>query len=432
MLKIVGIILTIVITSFYFFPFEFSFLPGMNTKMIMAAIGLVILGVNLLKGEKANIGKDFFVLSLFAIVVSLFGQAAIIVNNTHDQSYSFYIMSMWVWLGGAYTVINMIRLVHGRASLLLVCHYLIAVCVCQCLLAFTMGQYAPLKNAVDGILGSSGFMGKVDGRIYGLGASLDVAGMRFAAILSIIAYLAFNTKKTQSTLVTVCYLTTFFIIGFFGNMIGRSTTIGVGLAIMYWCLVTFFTKGCGAKSFWQIFSVLTLLFVPVIIYFYNVNASVHSNVRFAFEGFFSLWEHGTWNVHSNNILKSMVVFPDNMKTWLIGDGYFENPYFLDPYYIGPRWHGYYMQTDIGYLRFIFYFGVFGLLSFCAYMLAVGRVCMQRFPHRKMMFLMALALNFIIWFKVSSDLFSLFALFLCVSQEENDEYERLSAAKEQTL
>ena len=147
MLKIVGIILTIVITSFYFFPFEFSFLPGMNTKMIMAAIGLVILGVNLLKGEKANIGKDFFVLSLFAIVVSLFGQAAIIVNNTHDQSYSFYIMSMWVWLGGAYTVINMIRLVHGRASLLLVCHYLIAVCVCQCLLAFTMGHVCPERHS---------------------------------------------------------------------------------------------------------------------------------------------------------------------------------------------------------------------------------------------------------------------------------------------
>lgn len=29
----------------------------------------------------------------------------------------------------------------------------------------------------------------------------------------------------------------------------------------------------------------------------------------------------------------MVVFPDNLKTWIIGDGYGANPSY-DPYYIG--------------------------------------------------------------------------------------------------
>ena len=33
-------LLTLVITSFYFFPFEFNFLPSANTKMILAGIGL--------------------------------------------------------------------------------------------------------------------------------------------------------------------------------------------------------------------------------------------------------------------------------------------------------------------------------------------------------------------------------------------------------
>ena len=58
--------------------------------------------------------------------------------------------------------------------------------------------------------------------------------------------------------------------------------------------------------------------------------------------------------------------------------------------------------------------------------------MSRFKSSRMMFAILLLLNFIIWFKVSTDIFLVFALFLYISKEENDEYERLSAAKEQTL
>lgn len=62
----------------------------------------------------------------------------------------------------------------------------------------------------------------------------------------------------------------------------------------------------------------------------------------------------------------MYVFPDNLKTWIIGDGYFSNPYNTDPFYIGTRSRGYYMGTDVGYLRFIFYFGLIGLSAFIAF------------------------------------------------------------------
>ena len=35
--------LALVVLSFNFFPFEFTFMPGMNTKMAMAGIGLAVL-----------------------------------------------------------------------------------------------------------------------------------------------------------------------------------------------------------------------------------------------------------------------------------------------------------------------------------------------------------------------------------------------------
>ena len=38
----------------------------------------------------------------------------------------------------------------------------------------------------------------------------------------------------------------------------------------------------------------------------------------------------------------------------------------------------------------------------------------------------LAVNYIVWMKVSTDIFLVFALFLCVGQEENDDYDRMIA------
>ena len=64
--KYLTIIAAVILTSFYFFPFEFVFLPGVNTKMMMAVVSLVILVVNLAKKQLGAIDKDFFVLCLFA------------------------------------------------------------------------------------------------------------------------------------------------------------------------------------------------------------------------------------------------------------------------------------------------------------------------------------------------------------------------------
>ena len=118
----------------------------------------------------------------------------------------------------------------------------------------------------------------------------------------------------------------------------------------------------------------------------------------------------------------MIVFPDNFKTWIIGDGYIENPYRRDPYYVGPNYGGYYMGTDIGYLRFIFYFGLIGLVTFISYFFKVAKTCVSRFPKYATMFWLVLAINMIVWLKVSTDIFLVFAIFLCISKEDNEEYE----------
>lgn len=423
MLKYLGICITIIFTSFFFFPFEFVFLSGANTKMIMAGLGLVILGCDLARKRKSVIDKDFFVISLMAALVSLVGFIAVVINGTSDFTYASYVVSMWVWVSAAYMVTRLMKQVHGSLSLDIVCNYLIVVCALQCVIALMMDNYLPLKSFVDSFLAGTGFMGKGLGdRIYGIGANLDVAGMRFAAILCMISYLTVNARKSLSPFALTAYLTAYFIIAVIGNMIGRTTIVGVGLSLAYWGAMTFSKEYAEqSKRLWKFFGVSLLVFIPIVVVTYNTNPSIHSNIRFAFEGFFSLFEKGTWEVHSNGILKNMVVFPDNTRTWLIGDGYFDNPYHKDPYYIGEIFHGFYKQTDIGYLRFIFYFGLAGLIAFSAFMIKSASVIIQRIPQHRVLISLMLILNFIVWFKVSSDLFLIFAIFLCVSKEEQEPY-----------
>ena len=198
------------------------------------------------------------------------------------------------------------------------------------------------------------------------------------------------------------------------------------MAICYWVYASkiyTFRFVSGIKRIAIGWSVILLVSIPFIIYWYQTDLSFQANFRFGFEGFFSLVEKGEWDVHSNEMLRNMYVFPDNLKTWLIGDGYFRNPLGTDPYYTGIIWRGYYHGTDVGYLRFIYYFGVFGLLAFCLFMYKAGRICMNRFTSYRTLFLMILLVNFIVWLKVSTDIFLVFALFLCVNKEENEKHEQ---------
>ena len=83
-----------------------------------------------------------------------------------------------------------------------------------------------------------------------------------------------------------------------------------------------------------------------------------------------------------------------------------------------------MGTDVGYLRFIFYFGTIGLLAFSAFMNYAAKLCARNLPHYKVLFRMLLISNFVIWLKVSTDIFLVFALFICVANMYEEDEDRL--------
>ena len=430
MWKLIKILLAGIAVSCYFFPFEFTFLPGMNTKMAMAGVALGLYAIDLARGRAPQINKDGFIVAVLGVLVSLCGLLSVVVNNTNDYTYASYFVSMFVWLGGAYTAIKILKWLHGYASVELVCNYLIGVCVGQCALALMIDSIPAFKAFIDRFVVGFDFVDtdtlKKANRIYGVGAGLDVAGTRFAAVLVMISVLLQKLYRFRYKKYMWSYLVAFLFISVVGNMMARTTTIGIIVALGYWIISSGILRLSLYKDnvrVWKYLLISLCIALPFLIYMYSANENFHDNIRFAFEGFFSLAEKGHWETNSNNILKNMIVFPDNAMTWLIGDGYFNNPYGTDPFYVGPYFHGYYMQTDIGYLRFIFYFGIIGLLTFVFYFYKVAQTCMLRHPRYSVMFLLVLFINMIVWLKVSTDIFLVFAIFLCVSKEENDAYEK---------
>lgn len=419
MVQYLLIFLTVVVTSLFYFPFEFFALPGVNTKMAMSVVGLVLCLYQLAKQKEFRIPKDLMMLSLIAFGISLMAFFTVVYNNTPDYSYVTYFISMWVWLSAAFVVCTLIKKVHGKLNIELLCQYLIAVCIVQCILALMIDYVPAIKKVVDTYINQDqAFLNEI-GRLYGIGAWLDVAGTRFAACLIMIVFIAhkYRYKLTQYELWG--YFISYIFITVIGNIIARTTIVGVVISLAY----LFFMQKPWKNDIdfktikiWMNIFLLLALVIPILGYFYANNIQFKELFRYGFEGFVNYFEDGTWETSSTNKLKTMYVFPETIKTWIIGDGYYINPFRIDPYYVGEKVYfaGYYMLTDVGYLRFIFYFGLIGLIGFIILFVRMARYLIAKAPQYKYLFLMFLLVNFTIWLKVSTDLFLVFALFYCLT------------------
>lgn len=401
-------ILVTIVVSCYYFPFGFSFLPeAINSKIILASLGIVFLAFNLLKSREVLISHSFVSILLIVVLFSLVGYISLDINNSSDTAYANYFISFSTWILGALATCFIIKFVHRKIDIPLVINYLAVVCVAQCILALFIDNIPEFKFLVDNYVrqdtvASVQFLNDID-RLYGIGAALDVAGTRFSIVLIGLVSLIFDRNQSQRNI--ILYWLAFIIITLIGNMIARTTIVGVGLAFLYIIL-----SNIGLNQFislkrvntWTIILSITLISFLVSVYLYHTNDEFYSLSRFAFEGFFNWIEKGEWKTDSTDRLNSVMwIWPhaSDIQTWLIGKGVFSN------------WEE--VGTDIGYCRFVFYNGLIGLSIFSAFFVVNAYLCSRYFPKYRLLFLLILVLGFVIWIKVSTDLFLIYALFYCI-------------------
>lgn len=409
----------LVVISLFYFPVTFAAFPVSNTKNLMAALGLAVIVMEMLLKQQLCLDKEIFVTGLFAGAVSVMGLFSVAYNETPDYAYATYLGSFFLWMFSAYFVVYVIRKIHGYASVRLVCDYLILMCVLQCVSVLLIDTYPGVKGWVNATFTEFSEIDSIN-RMYGIGPALDVAGSRFAVVSLLIAHILTLDKVVKNAKVMYMYIFALLFIQIVGSMVGRTTSVGGGMALLY---LLWFNRAIlfssNHRKFLIGFILVVVAAIYLSVYYYNNNLFFRENIRFAFEGFFNWWEHGEWKTTSTDRWQTMLIWPDNLKTWLMGDGYFVGPSESDPYYVGPFNPGFYKWTDVGYLRFIFYFGIIGLILFIMYFFKVVSVCISRFREYKNMFLYLLLFNFVLWFKVSTDIFLVFALFLCIPKVENE-------------
>lgn len=421
--KFIAIPFTVLITSLYYFPIQVRWFPALNSKMALAAIGLGLFAINLVKERNASIKKEILVAGAFALIVSLIGIISTTYNNTSDYAYASYIISYLVWVFGAYTVVSTIKSIHEKIDVWTVVNYIAAVCAFQCITALMITMIPAFQHFVDSWLVGFGFTSLADvkdiGRMYGIGATLDVAGARFCPVLVAIAVCIRYSGENNREKYLWIYMLAFLFIAIIGNMMGRTTTIGMILGLLIILFPSEFSFTISKESIKRIGWLLSIIIGVSLIFvlLYNISPIFQKNLRFGFEGFFSLFETGEWHTNSNERLANMVVFPETFKTWIIGDGYFDGAAY-DLNFLGDAtMTAYYMKTDIGYLRFIFYFGIVGLISFIVYFAYCCFCCIKLSKNSQWVFILTFILTLIIWAKVSTDIFVFIALFLWLNKEE---------------
>ena len=420
-----GLLLLTVVASFYVFPVGFHGLPeSLNSKQLLGVLGVVLFGLQSISERSFAVPRKIIVSFLLACVFSLWCYFCCVFNNTTDYAYATYVRSFFIWMGGAFAVVTIIRFVHGDVNLELVSRYFVLACLAQCLFAILVDNNPGFMQFVDTHFYQDTTPKRVD-RLYGIGCSLDSGGVRLCMAEVLIAHqlcrgkLAENRKGLQSF-----YIISLMIIAVVGNMIARTTTLGLVMALLY-VLISYGWAHRGILTarqlrFWRVFLLLIGVTVGIGIYLYSTNPDLRKDFRFAFEAIFNIVEKGEFSTSSSDILMSrMWIWPRDDYAWFVGYGLFEWVHFAA--------RG--MQTDIGYCRFTLYCGLIGLALFSFYFIYNATIVRRKFSRSGLLAVILIALTFFIWVKVSTDIFQLYALLFCLPDELDGDDEDIPVSEE---
>lgn len=272
---------------------------------------------------------------------------------------SFIINNSWAGWFIQHATLNIVYLFGGLyiAGRYLGCHisfnefisWIVIIVLTHNLIAFVGYVYKPLSNfiislQIDYVENTNiESLLQFHGRAFGFGTgSFFLGGVTSGLAIILCCYLI--NRKYLSVLKGSLMLITLVLTGSF---IARTTIIGLIGIILIFFRGRKFQIGILCKFiFWLI------CFGVVVVYFYQTFLKDLISLNWAFEAFLNYIDSGELETKSTNHLKTMWVFPSEIKTWLFGDGLFFN-----------KDGSYYMHTDVGYLRIIYGIGLLGLIVF---------------------------------------------------------------------
>ncbi len=387
-------IIAIALLFSFIYQISYIFLP-FNIPFVMGLVGMpIFLYKNITFPRKDRKYVKDILLSL--LPVAIVAALSIIGNHSHDFYFVKWAITNMLYFFGAYLMFLLLRgafkdFTFGRlVDLLVLC------AVVQLSLSLVMFFSPEVKNTLQPLIHESEIakeaLEKATTRLVGFGTHFFLSGTVHAFILIMIAF-SFTLRKISLFKSVVMMLSSIFIAAV-GSMMARTTLVGVLFAIVIVLLrrrgKKYFISGLVLSTI--IISVASVSFIDLI------GDDMELLFNFGFEAFVKFQETGSFSTSSTDGMLRLYKFPTTWETWLLGDAIYE------------AGKGYYMNTDIGYCRLIFYFGVTG---FIVYMWFEYYILKRIFPPRKYGYIIwsiLLCFVFVINGKGTYDIFPYVCLF----------------------
>ncbi|SBV94376.1 conserved membrane hypothetical protein [uncultured Dysgonomonas sp.] len=356
-------IAVLLLIFFYIYNISFIYIPEiLRTRVIIGLIG-AFMSLRVLFNKKPI--YDLLMVLVISIIPIL---TTTLINNEFDSRFFGNVFQNILYLFGAFFIIEIIRKKHETVTLLLLCKYITIPILFHNVFALLMFLFPNLFSIVislqpvdENLLYAMTNTLEFGSRFIGVGIGSYFSGGTISIIGSVTC--TFVILKTKNKIIWGIIL---FIISALGIFIARIAFLGILFSLIL-ILRHWFKRS-------QLYKILPRILISICILitgFYIVNQFSENYkdsalIRQSFELFFKFEESNSFQVKSAERVKEMFIIPDNGKTFLIGDGRFSNPD-----------NSFYMHTDVGYSRLLYYYGIIGTICFFLPFIFISRYMINR-------------------------------------------------------
>ena len=353
------ITLIYIILFLYTYGMQYIFLP-FSTRVLLGILGFIILVFTVLMNKKNfSLNKDLLIVFIFLILISIISAGSVLYNSTTDMEFIRYSISMTINVFASFFVIKMLQKLDFNLDFQSISKLLINIIFIQVLIALAMFVLPDLKYFLLGLekMTEETFERNIylsEIRFMGIGAAKTfTSGIinGFGLILIAIVFRLHSLSSKEIISLSIKFLIIFAL----GMMMARTTLVGAIFAFMIIMLPKNFNATISMfKKRGLFFSTLIIITAIALLSVMAFHPDFLLIFQYGFEMFINYFTKGSFESASTNQLMDMYVFPVELKTWIIGDAYWWNP-IIDG--------SYYMHTDVGYSRLVFYFGLVGLFVY---------------------------------------------------------------------
>ena len=362
----------------YFFPFR---IYGFDPRLLVFII-YIFCGAGDFLSFKGRIRSRYVKSLFFPYLMLLFTVFVSCINTITENTFIIFIFQLIYLLILTYCIYYITRKYCKTIDFYIITHYFIVALVVQSIIAIVMFVNRPVclfLFDLQGIDLNSRTIQMYWGlRLIGLGCFYFGAGIIYGLGLISLIPLILKSNVTKQRIKLMLLYVYLFVVGIFFS---RTCMVGAAMSFAYLLSCIFIPKiRTKVLAVISKFFVFLILIATTLVGIYLSSPQLQEDygdiINFGFEAFINLSENGEFSTMSSDGLKEyhLNIWPKDPKTYYFGD---------------TQWTSstgsYYGDSDVGYIRLLYYFGIPGVILFLLYQYSIARILNSIFRDRLLSF-----------------------------------------------